>query len=247
MIKNIAITIQYDGTRYRGWQKQGNTSDTIQGKLEHILFKLTGKEVSVDGSGRTDAGVHACKQQANFHIDTDMQPEEIMDYINKYLPEDIGVTSVREASPRFHSRLNAIKKTYRYKIQTGRVPDVFDARYSWVHREPLNIEAMKEASKYLLGRHDFKSFTDLKKSKKSTIKNIESIDFEADENTINITITGDSFLYHMVRIIVGTLVEIGEGIKKPEDMPDMLSSCSRASTGTLAPAKGLTLMNVYYC
>ena len=246
MIKNIAVTIQYDGTRYKGWQKQGNTDDTIQGKLEHILLKMTGKEVAVHGSGRTDAGVHARGQIANFQLDTDMEAEEIMDYINTYLPEDIAVISVREASLRFHSRLNALKKTYCYKIHTGRIPDAFASRYAWVYKDELDVEAMKEAASHLLGRHDFKSFTDLKKSKKSTIKCIESIDFDVTDNIISVTITGDSFLYHMVRIIIGTLVEVGSGVKKAEDMPDIISSCSRVESGMLAPSKGLTLMRVYY-
>lgn len=246
MKKNIAITIQYDGTRYKGWQRQGNTSETIQGKLEHILYKLTGEETEVDGSGRTDAGVHAVGQQANFRIDTEMSADEIMDYINTYLPDDIGVVSSREASPRFHSRLNAVKKTYLYRIHTGRVPDVLNARFSWVHPEPLDREAMKMAAEFLLGTHDFKSFTDLKKSKKSTRRTIESIEFYEDGPDISIYFTGDSFLYHMVRILVGTLVEIGEGKRQPAEIPKMLEALSRQASGQLAPAKGLTLLKVYY-
>lgn len=246
MNKNIAILLQYDGTRYKGWQKQGNTADTIQGKLENILFRLTGTETEVHGSGRTDAGVHAAGQCANFHINTDMSAEEIMDYINEYLPEDIGVIKAWEAAPRFHSRLNAVKKAYRYRIQTGRVPDVLNARYAWVHKESLDANAMKQAASYLIGTHDFKSFTDLKKSKKSTVRTIESIDIVSDSLGITIDITGNSFLYHMVRIIVGVLVEVGEGMRSPEDMPNMMSAYTRAATGILAPAKGLMLMSVFY-
>ncbi len=246
MKKNIAITIQYDGTRYKGWQKQGNTSDTIQGKLENILCRMTGTEVEVHGSGRTDAGVHAAGQQANFHIETEMSADEIMDYINAYLPDDIGVIAAREASPRFHSRLNAVKKTYRYRIQIGRIPDVLNARFAWVHPEALDLEAMKAAAALLLGTHDFKSFTDLKKSKKSTFRTIESIEFEEDSTGVSIYFTGDSFLYHMVRILAGTLAEIGEGKRQPEEIPQMLAALSRQASGMLAPAKGLTLMRVYY-
>ncbi|MCD8036858.1 MAG: tRNA pseudouridine(38-40) synthase TruA [Clostridiales bacterium] len=246
MKKNIAVTIQYDGTRYKGWQKQGNTSDTIQGKLEALLSRMAGEEIEIHGSGRTDAGVHAAAQQANFHIDTDMSADEIMDYMNTYLPEDIGVISAREASPRFHSRLNAIKKTYCYRIHTGRVPDALNARFEWVHPEPLDIEAMKEASEYLLGTHDFKSFTDLKKSKKSTCRTIESIEFKENGADLAIYFTGDSFLYHMVRILTGTLAEIGEGKRQPDEIPEIISALSRQAAGPLAPAKGLTLMKVYY-
>lgn len=246
MDKNISVIIQYDGTRYKGWQKQGNTKETIQGKLENILFKMTGHEVEIHGSGRTDAGVHAAGQHANFHIDTEMTPEEIMNYINEYLPNDIGVIKAWQASPRFHSRLNALKKTYRYRIHTDSVPDIFSARYSWVYGKSLDIEAMKKAASYLIGTHDFKSFTDLKKSKKSTVRHIEKIDICETEHVISVEITGNSFLYHMVRIIIGTLVDVGKGKITPEAITEMLENCSRETTGQLAPASGLMLMKVYY-
>lgn len=246
MDKNISIIIQYDGTRYKGWQKQGNTRDTIQGKLEHILFKMTGSEIEVHGSGRTDAGVHAYGQHANFHIDTDMTPDEIMNYMNTYLPADIGVIKAWQASPRFHSRLNALKKTYRYRIHTGNVPDIFTSRYSWTYGKPLDIEAMIKAAGFLTGTHDFKSFTDLKRSKKSTVRYIEKIAIDSDGQCLQIEITGNSFLYHMVRIIVGTLVEAGEGKRSPEEMASVLDACSREASGQLAPASGLMLMKVYY-
>ena len=235
MDKNIAVIVQYDGTRYKGWQKQGNTSETIQGKLEYILSKLAEKEIEVHGSGRTDAGVHAAGQQANFHIDTEMTPDEIMDYLNANLPSDIGVIRAWEAAPRFHSRLNI-----------GKIPCVLNGRYAWRHRAPLDLDAMRSAASQLIGTHDFKSFTDLKKSKKSTVRTIESIEINVNSSGISIDITGDSFLYHMVRIIVGTLVDIGEGKTKPEEMTAILSALSRTASGQLAPAKGLMLMKVYY-
>ncbi len=246
MKKNIAVTVQYDGTRYRGWQRQSATADTIQGKLEAILFKLTGEVIEVDGSGRTDAGVHAAAQQANFHIDTEMTPNELMDYMNTYLPRDIGIISAREASPRFHSRLNAIKKTYCYRIHTGRIPCIFGARYRWIREGSLDTASMRLAALHLLGRHDFKSFTDLKKTKKSTIRNIESIDIQENGDDISITFTGDSFLYHMVRILTGTLCEVGEGRLSPNDMPSILDALDRQAAGPLAPPEGLMLMKVYY-
>ncbi len=244
--KNIAVTVQYDGTKYKGWQRQSTTGDTIQGKLEAILFKMTGQEIEVDGSGRTDAGVHAAGQQANFHIDTQMTPEEIMDYMNMYLPKDIGIVSAREASPRFHSRLNAIKKTYCYRIHTGKVPCIFGARYRWIKGGELDIEAMRAAASNMLGKHDFKSFTDLKKSKKSTVRTIDSIDIEENCGDISITITGDSFLYHMVRIISGTLCAAGEGKISPDDITKIIEAKDRQTAGPLAPAEGLMLMKVYY-
>ena len=246
MKKNIAVTVQYDGTKYKGWQRQSATGDTIQGKLEAILFKMTGENIEVDGSGRTDAGVHAAGQQANFRLDTEMSPEEIMDYMNAYLPKDIGIISAREASPRFHSRLNAIKKTYCYRIHTGSIPCIFGARYRWIRGGSLDADAMRLAAENLLGRHDFKSFTDLKKTKKSTVRLIESIDIDQRGDDISITFTGDSFLYHMVRILVGTLCEVGEGRLSPDDIPGIIEACDRQKAGPLAPAEGLMLMKVYY-
>ena len=246
MNKNIAITVQYDGTRYRGWQRQPNISDTIQGKLETLLERLTGQPIEVFGAGRTDAGVHAFAQQANFHIDTELSAEEIMDQMNEYLPRDIGVTSAREASPRFHSRLNALKKTYCYRIHTGRVPYVFFSRYRWMRGGSLDVPAMREAAKYMLGRHDFKSFTDRKKTNKSTFKTIESIDITEENGEITLTFTGDSFLYHMVRILTGTLCEVGEGSRRPEDIPAVIEAKDRQAAGFLAPPEGLMLMRVYY-
>ena len=246
MIKNILLTIQYDGTRYSGWQKQGNTENTIQGKLESILTKLCSSPVEIHGAGRTDAGVHALCQQANFHIETTLTSTQIMDYINQFLPSDIGVISAQEVPHRFHSRLNAIKKTYRYIIQTGNAPDVFYEKFSYRHIEPLIIENMIQSSKYLLGTHDFKSFTDLKKTKKSTVREIENIKIYKDENRIILDITATGFLYHMARIIAGTLIKVGEGEIAPEDIIEILESKQRTLSGPLAPSKGLMLMKVYY-
>lgn len=246
MIKNIAIKLQYDGTNYSGWQKQGNTGNTIQNKLEKILFKMLGEEIEVHGSGRTDAGVHAYGQVANFKIKTDMTAEEIMDNINKFLPGDIGIISAWEAEPRFHSRLNAIKKTYRYKILTGKIPAVFTEKYAFRHTDSLNIELMRSASEYLIGKHDFKSFTDNKKGNKSTVRTIESIEIFQSGNEINIDFTGDSFLYHMVRILSGTLIKVGEGELSPESITQIIEDKNRNSSGPLAPAKGLMLMEVFY-
>ncbi|MEA4971769.1 MAG: tRNA pseudouridine(38-40) synthase TruA [Candidatus Metalachnospira sp.] len=246
MIKNIAVILQYDGTRYSGWQKQGNTDNTIQSKLENILFRLCSIETEVHGSGRTDAGVHAFGQTANFKIDTDKSPEEIMGYINTYLPTDIAVISAWQASDRFHSRLNAVKKTYRYTILTGNAPDVFSEKYIWPHKDKLNIDEMRKGALQLIGTHDFKSFTDNKKNKKSTVRNIEKIEIAENGNKITIDMTGDGFLYHMARIIVGTLVEVGENKTSAEDISKIVNSLSREETGPLAPAKGLMLMKVYY-
>ncbi len=253
-MRNFRILLQYEGTRYQGWQRQESTENTIQGKLEALLTKMTGSPVEVQGAGRTDAGVHALGQTANFRADTQMTPEQIRSYINRYLPEDIAVLSVEEAGERFHSRLNAKGKTYCYQIINGRVPSVFDRRYAWQVEEPLDISSMKKAAQILVGTHDFQSFTSAKKGKKATVRTIDSIDFQVTENTqagagerkIKITYSGNGFLYHMVRILTGTLVEVGTGQIRVEQMKDIMTACDRKKSGMLAPAKGLTLVEVRY-
>lgn len=246
-MRNFKIVIQYEGTRYQGWQRQDSTGNTIQGKFEAILAKMTGLDfVQVDGSGRTDAGVHAYGQVANFKIDTDMTEEQIMNYINQYLPEDIGVISVKEMPERFHSRLNAKGKTYRYRIWNSTIPCVFERRYVYEVTDRLDVEAMKEAAAFLVGKHDFKAFTSNKKSRKSTVRTIESIDIEKNGNEVVLTYNGDGFLYHMVRILTGTLIEAGLHQRTLASVPELLENGTRDMAGLLVPAKGLALMEVRY-
>lgn len=251
-MRNFKIIIQYEGTRYQGWQRQDSTGNTIQGKFEAILGKMTGKEmVQVDGSGRTDAGVHAYGQVANFKIDTDKTPQEVMDYINQYLPEDIAVISIEEVHERFHSRLNAKGKTYCYRIWNSPVHNVFDRRYVYELPEKLNVEEMQKAATLLIGKHDFKAFTSNKKSKKSTVRtvyeiNIDYSKIDGDYKDITITYKGDGFLYHMVRILTGTLIEVGLGQRKPEEIEKLFDNATRDMSGALAPAKGLCLVEVEY-
>ena len=245
-MRNFKIVIQYEGTKYQGWQRQESTGNTIQGKFEAILSKMTGSKVQIDGSGRTDAGVHAYGQVANFKIDTHMSALEILEYINRYLPEDIGVIEIREMPERFHSRLNAVGKTYRYRIWNSDLPCVFDRRYIYEFPQQLDIEAMRRAAAYCIGRHDFKAFTSNKKSKKSTVRTIESIEIQQNGPEIVITYKGDGFLYHMVRILTGTLIEVGQGTRHAEEMERLIASGTREMAGALAPAKGLTLMEVRY-
>lgn len=174
-MRNFKIVLQYEGTRYKGWQKQGkgegdssssaSPENTIQGKLERLLSRIAGKPVEIQGSGRTDAGVHAYGQVANFHMDTDDTPEALMEKINSYLPEDIGVISVEEVPERFHSRLNAKSKTYRYRVLNSAVPHIFERRYVYQVPEHLDMEAMRRAALLLTGSHDFKAFTSAKKGK----------------------------------------------------------------------------------
>lgn len=248
-MKNYKCVVQYEGTRYQGWQRQDSTDNTLQGKIEAILTKMCGEKIQIQASGRTDAGVHALGQVINFHIDTGKASEEIMAYLNQYLPEDIAIISIEEVPERFHSRLNAKKKTYCYRVLNSGIPHIFDRRYVYQPEQILeddNIEQMRKAAALLLGTHDFKAFTSTKKSKKSTVRTIEQIQIEKAGDEIRFTYTGNGFLYHMVRIITGTLLEVGIGEKSVTDIPAMLKSGLREQAGALAPAKGLTLVNVEY-
>lgn len=245
-MKNYKMVIQYEGTRYQGWQKQESTENTVQGKLETILGKLCGCRIEVHGSGRTDAGVHAYGQTANFHAQLDMSEAEIMEYINRYLPEDIAVISLMEAPERFHSRLNAKQKVYRYRILNSSIPHVFERRYLYEVPEKLNLQAMQEAAEALCGTHDYKAFTSAKRGRKSTVRTIHAITVEKQGEEIWITFQGDGFLYHMVRILTGTLLEVGKGERKPKEMQAVLASKKRENAGYLVPGKGLALMRVDY-
>lgn len=245
-MRNLKLIIQYEGQRYKGWQRQDTTENTIQGKLEQIFSKMENRKVEIIGSGRTDAGVHALGQVANVHLAADMSPKEMMDYVNRYLPEDIAVISVTEVPERFHSRLSARKKTYLYRVLNSEVPDVFNRRYVYVFPEALDINAMKQGAAYLTGTHDFKAFCTKKKMKKSTIRQIDSIDITKQGEEIRFLYRGNGFLYHMVRIMTGTLLEIGTGKRRPEDIPDILASKEREKAGELVPGCGLTLVSVEY-
>lgn len=256
-MKNYRITIQYEGTRFQGWQRQTSTDNTIQGKIEAILSKMCGEPVEINGAGRTDAGVHAKGQVANFKINTDKSPAEIMDYLNLYLPEDIAVIDIAEAEDRFHARLNAKGKHYQYRLRMADTPDVFSRRYVCAYTEiskvgknvnasrTLDVAAMRKAAELLSGKHDFKAFTSNHRTKKSTVRTIDIQIKETPEELV-FDYTGDGFLYHMVRILTGTLIEVGDGNRTHESMVDILQSEERANAGALVPAKGLTLLEVYY-
>lgn len=244
-MKNYKIVLEYDGTKYNGWQKQGNTKNTIEYKFSEILKKMTGKNTEIFASGRTDSGVHAKGQVANFKIDTDMSEEEVLKYINTYLPDDIRVLSCIEVDERFHSRLNAKKKTYMYRISKGK-PSVFDRKYVYLTEFHLDTEKMREGAKYFLGKHDFKSFCTKQKMKKSTVREIYSLDIEEKNNEIDIIICGSGFLYNMVRIVSGTLLAVGKGEIKPCEIPDIIAAENREKAGETLPPQGLMLLSVEY-
>lgn len=271
MRQNYKMILQYEGTRYNGWQRQGNTSDTIQGKIEAVLGRMAGEPVEIHGSGRTDAGVHALGQVANFYLPAEIEipslPEsgkmpgmggkksvrmkktdQIRDYLNAYLPEDIAVISVEEAPERFHSRLNAVRKVYAYRIETGARRNVFLRRTIYGLGQPLDLEAMEQASLLLIGTHDFKSFCGNKKMKKSTVRTIYSIDIRQDLGTSGVTLrfTGNGFLQNMVRILTGTLIEVGLHKRSWQSIREILEAQDRQMAGFTAPAEGLCLEHVFY-
>lgn len=244
-MRNLRLDICYDGTRYRGWQRLTGAENTIQGKLEHTLSRILEEPIEISGSGRTDAGVHAVCQVASFHCMSMMPASDILNELRRYLPEDIGIYSCKEMPERFHARLNAKSKTYRYRIWNSPKPCVFERRYVTVISETLDLDKMRKASMLLLGEHDFSAFCSNKKMKKSTVRRIDSLKIESTENEIQITVSGNGFLYNMVRIMVGTLIEVGRGERRVDSIPDLFGGI-RENAGFLAPAQGLCLMEVRY-
>ena len=243
---NFRLELCYDGSRYRGWQRLGDSEHTIQGKLEQVISRMVGKPTEVIGSGRTDGGVHAMGQVANFHAETVLSSAEILAYLRRYLPEDIGVIAVTQVDPRFHSRYQAVEKTYRYRIWNAGTPCVFERKYVWQVPVPLDTEAMEAGAELLLGTHDFLPFSSLKRSKKSTVRTLKKLDIVRVGPELQITAVADGFLYHMVRILVGTLVEIGQGNLVPAEIPTIFESGVRTDAGLTAPPQGLCLMEVRY-
>lgn len=244
-MRNIRLDICYDGTRYRGWQRLPGKDDTIQGKIEQCLTRILGEPIEISGSGRTDAGVHAQGQVANFHCESAMPCQEILSKLREYLPEDIGILSCKDVSERFHARLNAREKTYRYRIWNSDSPCVFCRRYVANMPEALDLAAMVQAAQRLEGSHDFSAFCGNPQFKKSTVRFIRSIRIERVGDEVQIFFTGNGFIHNQVRIMVGTLVEVGRGERRAESM-DALFGGKRSEAGFLAPAQGLCLMEVSY-
>ena len=240
------LTLSYDGSRYNGWQKQGNTPNTIQEKLETLLSRLLGETVEVAGSGRTDAGVHAMGQVVSFRCSSKQDCPALLTDIRRYLPEDIGALELQEAAPRFHARLNATGKTYVYRVWNSDAPNVFERKYLYTVTDALDLAAMEAAAAHLIGTHDFMSLCANKRMKKSTVRTIESIRIEKIGGELRFTVTGDGFLYNMVRILVGTLLEVGMGKRNPDSIPALLEAKDRSKAGYLVPPHGLRLEAVYY-
>ena len=244
-MRNLRLDICYDGTRYKGWQRLSGTDNTIQGKIETALSRILDEIVEISGSGRTDAGVHAAGQVANFHCESTMDADEILSQLRRYLPEDIGIYSCKEVSPRFHARLNAKEKTYLYRIWNSDLPCVFDRKYVAFFPERLDLDSMRTAASCLCGEHDFSAFCGNPKFKKSTVRFVRSIEIQRYGEEIRILVTGNGFLHSMVRIIVGTLIEVGRGTRSVDSVAKLFGG-KRADAGFLAPAQGLCLQEVFY-
>lgn len=244
-MRNIRLQICYDGTRYKGWQRLPGVENTIQGKLEQTLSRILGEAIKISGSGRTDAGAHALGQVANFHCESQMPCDQILSELRRYLSEDIGIESCQEASERFHARLNCKTKTYQYRIWNSTKPCVFQRRFVYMMPDALDVELMRQASEIFIGEHDFSAFCANKKMKKSTVRRIDRIAIERDGEEVTLTFTADGFLYNMVRILVGTLLEVGLHKRDVDSLSDLFGA-KREEAGHLVPAQGLCLMEVNY-
>lgn len=243
---NFKITIEYDGSAYHGWQRQASDR-TIQGEIENALMTMTGNSITVTGSGRTDAGVHALNQAANFRCSTSLTPEAFLKGLNSLLPEDIVITSCKVVSEKFHARYDVKSKVYDYRILNRSLPSAISRQYAWHIWKELDLSAMQEAICCIIGSHDFKAFEGVGSPKASTVRCILNADLiKTDNDYLILKIEGDGFLKFMVRNIVGTLVDVGLGKITPDDFKQILISKDRNLAGITAPAHGLFLIEVKY-
>ena len=239
------LTVSYDGTRYRGWQRLPDTDLTVQGKIEAALREIFAQNIEISGSGRTDAGVHATGQVASFRA-PERPTAQVLAELCRLLPADIGAEALDFASDRFHARLCATEKTYTYFIWNSAAPDIFGRRYRLQLPQELDISAMQRGAELLAGTHDFLAFCSNKHYKKSSVRTVKRIELHRDGNLLQIRMTADGFLYNMARILVGTLLEIGQRKRNAEDIAAIFESRKRENAGETAPAKGLFLTEVRY-
>ena len=244
-MRTYKLTISYDGTRYQGWQRQATTDNTIQFAIEYSIGKLVGYRVRGDGSGRTDSGVHAREQVASVKLSKLYDVQELKESLNRYLPEDIRIMKVELVKNGFHARKSAKGKKYEYYIDCREKPDVFSRKYCYHYPEQLDIEAMRQAAGLLIGERNFISFTDDKECR-DPVRRITNIKIVSSGKKVRITYYGTGFLYHMVRILTGTLLEVGTGKRSPSMIPVIIAAEDRSLAGFLAPARGLFLRKVYY-
>jgi tRNA pseudouridine38-40 synthase len=244
-MKNILLEIEYDGTNYCGWQVQKN-GVAIQQKIEEAIECLTGEKLRINGAGRTDSGVHALGQTATFNTDSTIPSSNLSKALNQILPKDISIISSRKVPVDFHARFSATGKIYRYIILNRQQRSPFYERKAYKYGKKLDIAAMKEAAVHFTGSHDFKAFMASGSSVEDTVRRIERLDVSKDGDLITIEIEGNGFLYNMVRIIAGTLVECGEGRKRTTEIPGIISDCNRQAAGRTLPGHGLYLVKVKY-
>ena len=244
-MRTIKLILEYDGTNYHGWQRQKGHS-SIQEEIEKALHKLTGKRTPVTGAGRTDAGVHALGQVASFSTAANLSEQQIVNGLNALLPKDIAIRQADEVRGDFHPQKCAKWKTYRYLIRSGGTRPAVGRYYVSYLRSRLDLVKMKRAARYLLGRHDFRAFATQSRGRENTVRTIRRIEVKSSRGNIGIEIEGDGFLYNMVRVIVGTLVQVGLGKMPPSRMRQILSSRDRRTAGPTAPAAGLVLLKVDY-
>ena len=239
-MKRVMLIVAYDGTEYHGWQVQPNAR-TIEGELNRCLSELLQEDIQVIGASRTDAGVHAKGNIAVFDMDARMPAEKISYALNQRLPKDIVIQKSCQVDADFHPRHCDTRKTYSYHIYRGEFPMPLRTRYSYFTYVPLDVTKMREAAALFLGEHDFKSFCSANTQVESTVRTIEFLDVTEDDRELVITIRGNGFLYNMVRIIAGTLVDVGRGFLAVEDIPNILKACNRERAGQTLPACGLVL------
>jgi tRNA pseudouridine38-40 synthase len=247
-MRNFKLTLQYDGTEYVGWQRQGN-GPSIQALLEDSLERIEGARVVVHGAGRTDAGVHALAQVASVAMSAALEPATLARALNAVLPAAVRVLGVEEVEPHFHARFSSVGKVYEYRIVNAPFVSPFLHRYVWHIGQPLDLDAMREAGTRLVGRHDFAAFQGARSPAATTVRTVHTIDWDDGggyDLPLVMRIEGDGFLRHMVRNIAGTLVETGAGRSRPGSMPAILASRDRTQAGPTAPASGLFLVRVLY-
>lgn len=245
VLRRLKCVVAYDGTDFSGFQVQPDQV-TVQGEIEAALQRITGEEIQIVGSGRTDAGVHARGQVIHFDTASSIPLEKWGLVLNNQLPDAIVVRSVEEAESTFHARFDVQIKEYRYCIDNNPVADVFRHRYADHVRFPLDVEAMQRAARHLVGEHDFTSFCSAKTYVEDKVRTVYDLTVEREGREVWVTCRGNGFLYNMVRIIVGTLVEVGQGKRLPDELVDILAARDRERAGKTAPAKGLTMWEVVY-
>lgn len=241
----VKMIVKYDGSKYHGWQRQKNQS-SVQGTIEKELRNILNRDINIDGSGRTDAGVHAFGQCFSFEEELPMTVEQLRYVLNRSLPDDIFIISVQEESDAFHARYSAIAKTYEYHILLGKSRDPFRAPYCYYYPYPIDLDAMKQAMTAFIGTHDFRTFMATGSNKEDTIRTIYQMTLSQRDELLIITMTGDGFLYNMVRIIIGTLLHVGNGKIDSQLLSEIIMSKNRNRARFTAPANGLYLQRVFY-